>query len=149
MMTEYFKVEDSDEESDTGEAELTNPSPLDDKPIEPHQAFATFDYESDTSNDEPLDAEDEGDNDWMDEEELEGDDRGSPGEDDGGTNNKGTFLELVNQPRQKQRKLDIPALKAHQIAQDGKFWMLRSALVDIEKLIRSRKTKFEGGVCDL
>jgi len=40
-------------------------------------------------------------------------------------------------------------LKACQIARDGKFWMLQSALVDIEKLIRSQKTKFESGVCGL
>jgi hypothetical protein len=52
MMTEYLKAEDSDKESDTEEAELTNPSPLDDKPTEPHQALAAFDYESDTSNDD-------------------------------------------------------------------------------------------------
>lgn len=88
MMTDYFKAEDSEEESDTEEAELTNPSPLDDKPIKPYQALAAFDYESDTSNDEPLDAEDEGNNDWMDEEEFEGENRGSPGEDDGGTDNR-------------------------------------------------------------
>ena len=43
-MTDYFKVEDSEEESDNEEAELTNPSFLDDKPIEPHQALAAFDY---------------------------------------------------------------------------------------------------------
>jgi len=48
MMTDYLKAEDSDKESDTEEAELTNPSPLDDKPTEPHQALAAFDYESDT-----------------------------------------------------------------------------------------------------
>src|ERR1700683_432621 len=113
MMTDYFKAEDSEDEFDTEEAELTNPSPLDDKPIEPHQAVAAFDYESDTSNDEPLDVEDEGNNDWMDEEELEGDDRGSLGDDDdGGTNNMETSPEPVDQPRQKRQKLDIPVLKA-------------------------------------
>ena len=145
MMTDYFKAEDSEEESDTEEAELTNPSPLDDKPIKPYQALAAFDYESDTSNDEPLDAEDEGNNNWMDEEEFEGENRGSPGEDDGGTDNRETSPEPVDQPRRKRQKRDIPVLKARQIARDGKFQILRSALVDIEKLIRSRKTKFEGG----
>ena len=97
-----LKAEYSEEESDTEEAELTNPSPLDDKSIEPYKALAAFDYESDTSNDKPLDAGDEGNNDWMDEEELEGNNRGSPGEDDGGTDNKETSLDSpINQPRQK------------------------------------------------
>ena len=59
MMTDYFKAEDL-EESDTEEAKLTNLLPLDDKSIEPYKALAAFDYESDTSNDELLDAEDEG-----------------------------------------------------------------------------------------
>ena len=71
-----------------------------------------------------MDAEDEGNNDWMNKEELEGDDRGSPGEDDGGTDNKETSPKPVNQPRQKWQNLDIPVLKARQIARDGKFWML-------------------------
>jgi len=74
MMTDYFKAEDLKEKFDTAEAKLTNLSPLDDKPIEPHQALAAFDYESDTSNDEPSDVEDEGNNDWMDKEELDGED---------------------------------------------------------------------------
>ena len=47
MATDYSKAEDSDKESNTEEAELTNPSSLDDKPTEPHQALAAFDYESD------------------------------------------------------------------------------------------------------
>jgi hypothetical protein len=81
MMTDYFEAEDSEGQSDSEEAELTNPSLHDDERIEPHQAPAAFDYESDTSNDEPLDAEDEGDNGWMDDE-FEDDNQGSLGEDD-------------------------------------------------------------------
>jgi len=46
----------------------------------------------------------------------------------------------------KAAKPDIPVLKACLITQDGKCWMLESALVNIEKLIRSQKKKSKGGI---
>jgi hypothetical protein len=99
MIKDYFVTEDSDEDSDSEVVELTNLSPHDDELIEPHQAPAAFDYESDTSNDEPLDVVDEGNNGWMDEE-LDDDDQGSPGGNDGG--NKEASPQPVNQQRQKR-----------------------------------------------
>jgi hypothetical protein len=55
------------------------------------------------------------------------------------------YWTLTSQPRQKRQKLDIPVLKARAAAHENKRSILKSALVDIQKLIRSRKTNFEGG----
>jgi hypothetical protein len=48
-----------------------------------------------------------------------------------------------NHPKRKQHKLDIPVLQARVEAQEKRLKILTSALTDIEKLIRSRKTEFQ------
>src|ERR1700676_3850285 len=53
--------------------------------------------------------------------------------------------EPESQPRQKRRKLDVPVPKACAAARKNKRLILKSALVDIQKLIRSHRTNFEGG----
>ena len=55
------------------------------------------------------------------------------------------MIKPESQPRQKRRKLDVPVLKARAAARKNKRLILKSALVDIQKLIRSHRTNFEGG----
>ena len=102
------------------------------------EASKTMDYDSDTSNDDPIDYEEENER-WEDErsdvDELsqQVDDRdGRNGPDD--------------QPLRKRQKCDIPVLKDCKTAHENKQKILQSALMDIEKLIQSRKTEFEGGL---
>jgi hypothetical protein len=77
-------------------------------------------YESDFSDDDPLD-------DMVENEEVEG-------ENENGVDDDGI--------RTRRHKLGIPARKARQISSENRR---NEALVDIEKVVKSRKTQFEAG----
>jgi len=49
------------------------------------------------------------------------------------------------QPPTKRRKLAVPACETRRIAHVGRLMALRSVLIDIEKLVASKQTKFEAG----
>ena len=101
------------------------------------EASKTMDYDSDTSNDDPIDYEEE-DERWEDE-------RSEVDEPSQQVDDRDERNGPDDQPRRKRQKRDIPVLKDRKTAHENKQKILQSALKDIEKLIQSRKTEFEGG----
>jgi hypothetical protein len=135
MMRSYFQYSGpivSDEEDPESPEELTSETSPPDHPNDFDPMPKAFEYESDTSNESD---DDIWEDDWPEEDQVEEDE--SRGEDE--------MIEPESQPRQKRRKLDVPVLKARAAARKNKRLILKSALVDIQKLIRSRRTNFEGG----
>ena len=84
--------------------------------------------------------EDEG---WGDEEEQSGIDSDHNGDSD--NLNLNSEPDLDDQPRLKRQRLNISILTARRKACEDKHEILKGALKDIEKLIRSRKITFVGG----
>lgn len=101
------------------------------------EANQAMEYDSDTSNDDPVDAENDDEDIWG----SGWSDEREPSEEEAGRENS----EPENQPRRKRQRLDIPVVEARKAARINKHKILESALVDIERLIRSRKTKYDGG----
>jgi hypothetical protein len=136
MMRNFFKlVTSKDLEPDSSEDEDLNTtllSNLDGVTLEANQAM---EYESDTSNDEPMDCEGDENGRWEDERPEE------VGLDsiDGADGNQ------VSPSQRKRQKLDVPVLVARRTARENMCKILEGALKDIEKHIRSRKTEFVGG----
>ena len=92
-----------------------------------------MEYDSDTSNDsDGLEMDCEEDEGWGDEEEQSSTDEG----DDSGAE---------DQPQRKRQRLNTPVLTARRNACENKHKILKGALKDIEKHIRSQKTIFAGG----
>jgi hypothetical protein len=134
MMRSYFEYSGpiiSDEEDLESPEELTSETSPPDHTDDFDPMPKTIEYESDTSNESD---DDIWEDDWPEEDQVEEDEsRGMHSEDE--------MIEPESQLRQKQRKLDVPVLKAR----EKKCSILKSALVDIQKLIRLRRTNFEGG----
>jgi hypothetical protein len=101
------------------------------------EANQAMEYDSDTSNDEPMDCEKDEDESWGDEQPEEGE--LSRVEDAEGRS------EPEDQLRRKRQKLDVPVLTTRRTARENKRKILEGALKDIEKRIRSRKMKFDAG----
>ena len=103
---------------------IPTPTAAESEPQQPNRVTAVLTgYESDFSDDDPLDD--------MVGNEVEGKDENAV--DDDGT-----------QTRQ-WRKLDIPARIARQTASENQRNELKQVLVDIESVVKSRKTHFEAG----
>jgi len=140
MMRNIFKPTPSNEQDDL-EPDSSEEEDLDmlsqndlDGITEANQAM---EYDSDTSNDEPMDCEGDEDEGWGDEQPEEGE----PSQVEGAEGRS----EPEDQTRRKRQKLDVPVLTAHRTARENKRKILESALKDIEKRIRSRKTEFDAG----
>ncbi len=103
------------------------------------EANQAMEYESDTSNDEPMDCEEDEDGRWEDE---------WPLAEEGGLNSIDSAEgneENQSWSRQKRQKLNVPVLMACRTAHKKKCKILEGALKDIEKHIRLQKTMFVGG----
>ena len=103
------------------------------------KANQAMEYESDTSNDEPMDCEGDENGRWEDEWPGEGGLLNSIDQFDGADGNE------ESRSQQKRQKLNVPVLMARRTARENRCKILDSALKDIEKHIRSRKTEFVGG----
>jgi len=106
------------------------------------QAAGFAGYGSDTSNEDPMDMQ------QSDNKDEDGREDGVPPateEPSGPTIEPGCEASPDNQPKRKRRKLDIPVLQARAKAREKRLEILTSALTDIKKLIRSRKTEFQAG----
>ena len=103
-----------------------------------------MDYDSDTSNEDTFDkGEDEDDQweiGWSDEWEQGG--QSEPSQEDRSS-------EPENKQRRKRQKWDVLDLVAWENTCKNKWKILESTLVDIEKLVQLRKTRFDGGSCRL
>jgi hypothetical protein len=134
-MTRHFRpiIQDS---KDTEIPDVaTPPEELNDLDTRPDDAG----YQSDTSNEDPMDMVDSDDDD------SEGD---RPEDNESGCEEPQEEVPSEtreNQPKRKRQKLNISVLKARQSARESKNKILKSALVDIERFIRSRKTEFDQG----
>jgi len=85
------------------------------------EASQAMDYDSDTSNDEPIDCEEEDDERWEDE-------RSEEGEPSQQVDDSDESSEPDAQPRRKRQKRDVPVFKVRQTAQENKQKFLQSAL---------------------
>ncbi len=135
MMRNFFKpVTSKDLEPNSSEDEDLNTtllSNLDEVTLEANQAM---EYESDTSNDdEPMDCDEDvrWEDEWPEEGGLDSIDTAD------GTQS--------SQSPRKRQKLDIPVLVARRTARENRRKILEGALKDIEKHLRSRKTKLVRG----
>lgn len=140
MMRDFFKPTNSNEHDDlapeTSEEEDLDMLSQDDLDGIA-EASKAMEYDSDTSNDEPTDCEEDEDERWEDEWSEEG-------EPSQVASVEGSS-EPEDPPRRKRRKLDVPVLEARRMARENKRKILEGGLRDIEKHIRSQKTKFQGG----
>jgi hypothetical protein len=91
------------------------------------EANQAIEYDSDTSNHEPMDCEEDEDGGWGDEQPEEGE----PSQVEGAEGRS----EPEDQTRCKRQKLNIPVLTAHRMAHENRRKILESALKDIEKCI--------------
>ena len=91
------------------------------------EANQAMEYDSDTSNDEPMDCEGDEDERWGDEQPEEGELSWVEG--------TGGSSEPEDQPRRKRQKLNVPTLTACRTACENKHKVLEDALKDIEKHI--------------
>jgi hypothetical protein len=145
-MRSYFKYSGpiiSDEEDSESPEELTLETSPPDHPNDLDPAPETIEYESDTSNDELLDTNKSDNDGWEDDWPEEGDQ--VEADESRCTHSEKETMKPESQPRQKWQKLDIPVLKACTAARENKCSILKSALVNIQKLIQLHKTNFEGG----
>ena len=107
------------------------------------EANKATEYDSDTSNDpDELVMDCEEDEGWRDDPDEEEETRSASGTDE--DNNSGDEAD-EDQPRQKRQRLDTPLLTTRRNARKNKHKILKGALNDIGKLIRSRKNTFAGG----
>jgi hypothetical protein len=135
MMRSYFEYSGlivSDEEDLENPEQLTLETSPPDHPNDLDPMPETIGYGSDTSNDKLLDTKESEDNDW--EDNWPEGDQAEADESRGMYSEKKT-IEPQSQPRQKWQKLDIPVLKACAAAHENKHSILKSALVNIQKLI--------------
>ena len=93
------------------------------------EASKTMDYDSDTSNDDPIDYEEE--------DEMWEDERSEVDEPSQQVDDRDERNEPDDQPHQKQQKCDIPVLNDCKTAHKNKQKILQGALKDIKKLIQS------------
>ena len=132
MMRNFFKPANSNEHDDFG-PETVEGEDLDGTA----EHSKAMEYESDTSNDELSDSEEDEEERWEDEWSEEGEPSQVPGGEE--------ISEREDQPQRKRQKLDVPVLIACRKAREIKQKILEGGLKEIEKHIRSRKTKFQGG----
>ena len=63
----------------------------------------------------------------------------------GGTDSEPSYFRVCQPPPQKRRRLDVPYRVARKKKREERRAVLQAGLVDIEKLIASKKTRFDAG----
>src|ERR1700722_3203586 len=114
MMRNFFKPTTSNEQDDLEpdgsereDLDMSSQNDLDGM----REANRAMEYDSDTSNDEPMDCEGDGDERWGDEQPEEGELSSVEG--------AGGSSEPEDQPRRKRQKLNVPTLTARRTAREN------------------------------